>query len=557
MAVFDLMRPADARVSLRAPICIIGAGMAGLTIARRLAKAGRRVVVLESGGGAFDQSVHDLNELEDISGRYTRAMTGHYRGLGGSSTRWGGRMLPISIDETRERPTPGLPEWPFAVDDLQRYHREIEAMFGIDDGPFDEAALAGLDEDHIVPVSDPDFVARMAKWPKLRRCNLAHILGGELRAASNVEIWLNATVCDFELDRESGRLTSVTAHNSAGRELTVRADRFVVTAGTIETTRLLLWLKAQSDGRALSTPALGRYLQDHINVRIARVSRRDSAFSNRFCAYRFRNGTRRSLHLELTPAAQNREQVASAFAYFTMDFAGTALDVVKKAARSLQTGDFSIGHMGGIVRQLPFMARMTWWRYARQQLYLPADVPVHIEICAEQFPDQRNAITLSVQRDALGLPRAAVQWSPLAADERTLRAAAQCLARYWSRNELNHRLPLDWIAPCRDPAGCISDAAVDYAHPSGSARMGTDPAVSVVDPDLVCHDVRNLSVMSAAVFPSAGSANPTFTLLALALRHADYLSQAEGRVAASARPARPDLVDTMRASWAIAEGGTR
>ncbi len=539
MAVFDLLSHAEAPASLRAPICIIGAGMAGLTAARRLARTGQRVIVLESGGKAFDQSVHDLNELEDVSGRYTRAMTGHYRGLGGSSTRWGGRMLPISADETRE--------WPFATEDLQRYHREVETMFGIDGGSYDEAVLADLDKDGIVPRDDPDFSARMAKWPKLRNCNLAHVLGAELRAASNVEVWLNATVCDFGLDSESGRLSGVTTRNRAGRELTVHADRFVLTAGTIEATRLLLWLKARTGDRVFArAPALGRYLQDHINVRVARVSRRDTAFSNRFCAYRFHNGTRRSLHLELTPAAQSRERVASAFAYFTMDFEGTALDAVKMAARSMQTGDFGIAHAARIAWQLPSMARLAWWRYAGRQLFLSPEVPVHLEICAEQVPDALNMIILSAQRDALGLPKARVHWRPMEADERTLRAATRRLAAYWSRHGLDRRLPLDWIAPCRDPDGRIAEAAVDYAHPSGTARMGTDPAASVVAPDLVCHDIPNLSVLSAAVFPSAGSANPTFTLLTLALRHADDLSRAEARRPATSSKPVPTVVRDTR-----------
>ncbi|RZA20601.1 MAG: hypothetical protein EOP02_17865 [Proteobacteria bacterium] len=111
----------------------------------------------------------------------------------------------------------------------------------------------------------------------------------------------------------------------------------------------------------------------------------------------------------------------------------------------------------------------------------------------------------------------------MAADERCLRTASERLARYWERHGLQGPMPLDWIAACRDPDGVIIDAAVDYAHPSGTVRMGTNRTGSVVGPDLVCHDLANLSVVSAAVFPCAGSANPTFTLLALALHHADAL----------------------------------
>ena len=54
--------------------------------------------------------------------------------------------------------------------------------------------------------------------------------------------------------------------------------------------------------------------------------------------------------------------------------------------------------------------------------------------------------------------------------------------------------------------------------------MGDDPETSVVDRDLTVHGLTNLSVASCAVFPSGGSSNPTFTMMALSLRLADRLA---------------------------------
>lgn len=61
------------------------------------------------------------------------------------------------------------------------------------------------------------------------------------------------------------------------------------------------------------------------------------------------------------------------------------------------------------------------------------------------------------------------------------------------------------------------------AHILGTTVMGTDPAVSVLDPDLVHHVVRNLVVLGSGAFPTAAPANPTLTLVALALRSADRI----------------------------------
>jgi choline dehydrogenase-like flavoprotein len=81
--------------------------------------------------------------------------------------------------------------------------------------------------------------------------------------------------------------------------------------------------------------------------------------------------------------------------------------------------------------------------------------------------------------------------------------------------------PLNWHPAAVDPGMPIIAQAEACAHPSGSTRMGTDPAESVVGPDLHCHAVPNVAVASASVFPTAGSANPTFTIMGLALWLAD------------------------------------
>lgn len=64
---------------------------------------------------------------------------------------------------------------------------------------------------------------------------------------------------------------------------------------------------------------------------------------------------------------------------------------------------------------------------------------------------------------------------------------------------------------------------LDTFHMMGGTRMGADPATSVVDSSLKVHGIENLYVVSCSVFPTGGSSNPTFTMMALALRLADRL----------------------------------
>lgn len=535
MSIHDLSSNSRKDSNANAEFCIIGGGMAGLFIARRLARAGRSVVVLESGGHAFEQQSHELNRINDVHGRYSRALDGRYRGLGGSSSRWGGRIMPIHEHDTAPRPYLELEGWPFPYSDLRPYAAEVEDVFGLPHGPFGTKALANVQLDRAFPPDDPDFRGRLAKWAGFQRCNLATIWRRELAALPSLEIVLGATVADFDIDPERGLLRAVGARGFGGHGVRVRAERFVLAAGTIEATRLLLWLDAQTGNRAFkSTSALGRYFQDHLKAEVAIISRLDQSASNRLFGYHFIGGTRRSLHLDLTMQAQEADGTASAFAYVAMNLADSHLAHIKTLARSLQLGRVKLGEATALLADLPLVMRSAFWRLFLRQVYMPADVELGVQIAIEQRPSWDNHIRLSSQRDAFGLPMAAVHWQPTDQDEATFRAVAQRLRHYWSRNQLDHLHPLTWRAGNAGDPTRFSDLAEPYAHPSGSTRMGTNPGSSVVDPDLVCHAVPNLSVASASVFPSAGSANPTFTILQLALRHADWLL-ATSRAPVSAR----------------------
>lgn len=525
MRVFHLSEIESDR-AVQAPICIIGAGVAGLLLACRLAQRGKRVLLLESGGTSFDAAIHALNTPEDRAGRYTRAMTGHYRGLGGSSTRWGGRMIPLSAHEIEDRPHLDLAGWPIAHRDLAVYGREIESVMGLSAGSFESDLLDAVDPARAFPRKADDFDCRWAKWPAFQRCNLAVALKANLEACAGVETWLEATVCGFELDAEGGRVTGIEARSINGRRLSVRADQVIFAAGTIETTRLLLWIDAVSQGRAFArTQVLGRYFQDHLNVEVGAIPRTDPAATNRLFGYHFVGDTRRSLHLELSADAQRTDAVASAFAYVAMDLGGSALAAVKKVARGLQRRelDMTCAEAWGFVRNLGLVGRSLAWRYGRRQLFVPADVGFHLELCVEQLPQWGNRITLSDDRDPLGLPKARLDWRPTEADDRTFRSAARRLMAYWSRSGFDRICPVEWSATVKSPAASFADDAIDYAHPSGTARMGLDPRQAIVGPDLRCHHIPNVSVVGAATFPTAGSANPTMTIMQMALYAGDRL----------------------------------
>jgi len=501
--------------SADANICVIGAGIAGLVLAYQLSRGGSQVLLLESGDSQSDVEAESLNEIDNVNGRWTGALRSRCRGIGGTSQLWGGRTIPIAVDEGKPWPNTDLSGWPFPLTDIERYNKDVEAILRIDDSSYEAELYPEHDS------GDADFRLRWAKWPRFANCNLGRRLRQSVIEHPGVTIWKNATVTGFTSD-ENGRITSVTAEHQSGRQLEVSARQFVLAAGAIESTRLLLFLERQR-GAADPESVLGHHFQDHINLKAATLVRHDARAANTVFGYRFLHSIRRSMHLELTSQAQAECGVGSAFAYVSMDLEGSALRTFKSIGRNLQKGKIELGQLAGLSRHAGLVGQSLAWRYGRHRLYVPETVPFNVEICVEQAPHWDNRITLSERRDRFGVPLARVDWAPRPGDEVTLRTAVEKLGKSWVQRGWDNIASLGWIDAVADRQSSLTDYSTDYHHPSGTTPMGTNRKTSVTDANLTCHGVPNLNVLSASVFPRAGSANPTFTLMRMALRLGDHL----------------------------------
>jgi choline dehydrogenase-like flavoprotein len=131
MGIHDLSEMGVPKISISTPICIVGAGMAGLLLARGLAQAGRRVTLIDSGREYYDAEVQQLNEIEDLNGRYRWAVTGRARGLGGTSAKWGGRIISLSQQEARLGNLPSRLGWPFPIEELEAYRPKLSVYLNL------------------------------------------------------------------------------------------------------------------------------------------------------------------------------------------------------------------------------------------------------------------------------------------------------------------------------------------------------------------------------------------------------------------------------------------
>ncbi len=520
-------------VRTSAQVCVIGGGIAGLLLAMRLRKAGIDVVLLESGAAEQTATQHPLNRAVSIGRPYHGAMQGRARCLGGTSTMWGGALIPFLSSDLEARPCLGLPAWPVELGDLEPYLRDAERLFGAGPSSYgpEFADEAGLGDS--VPPTDADFVVRFAKWPPFKKRNVATLFKREIETDPDLTIWLNATVTSFDLDRATGVLRSVTASGPDGRRLEVRARQFAVCAGAIESTRLLMLLDRQNDGRVFAcSPALGRYFHDHVSMAAGRLDPARPSMLNRMAGFRFVGGAMRSLRFELSPSAQRAERVASAFAHISFEPLGpSGFDVLRDVLRGLQKhGRVGVSSLAALPRHMPYLLGVGYWRLARRQLLWPRPARYDMNIVAEQVPQASNRILLGEEMDVYGCPVPVIDWQIENATIDTIRACARRLDAYWARHGRNDVARIAWAVEKEMGVDGVPEGSIsDIYHPGGTTRMGREAQTSVVNANLQTHAVSNLSVASTSVFPSGASANPTFMLMGFALRLADHLAHAATR----------------------------
>jgi choline dehydrogenase-like flavoprotein len=537
-----------------AHLCIVGAGAAGLALAASFIGAGRKILLLEAGGERqtrASQAVY-AGELTDPA---VHPYLHHYRvrALGGASRIWGGRCVPFDPIDFAERDWVPGPGWPISLQSLLPYYAAAQAA--AEAGPFDydpRTALPGRPAELAPGLDGAKIETRLERFSK--PTNFWTRYGRVLTAARDVWVCPQTPALAIRLsdDGESVRhLEIVDATSGARRAL--RAHAYVLALGGLETVRLML---ASNDVRPAGVgndhDQLGRYYMSHLAASSGHVTFSGSPSKIAFDYERDAEGVYVRRRLWVTADAQRELRLLNiVFRTHLPDPADpahgdgvlSAMYLVKdlilyEYSRKLREHPVDLGqrlrHVGNVVRQPWRLARFgrTWVAdrlLAERKLpSVVLDSPGNryaLEFHAEQSPNVDSRLTLSAERDAFGMPRLKADWRLSPIDLDSLKTAYDLLARELRRTGTG---VLDYDSEA------VVEAAIKAGayggHHLGAARMSRRPNDGVVDENLKVHGVNNLYLASGAVFPTSSQANPTLTILALALRLADHLKSGAVRI---------------------------
>lgn len=518
-----------------ADVLIIGAGASGGVVGRRLAEAGVDVVALEQGEWP-DRADYPGSSAEfelvaarrwssspalrgspadypiDVSGSDVAAL--NFNGVGGGTVLYNAqwpRMLP---DDFRVRTVDGVADdWPLDYAELQPYYEATDRQFGVSGLGGDPLLPPGADPP-LPPLPIGSLALRIARaharmgrhwWPAPNAINSAPFDGRNAcvqrgtcgsgcnegaKASTNLTHWprveqlggrviTGARVRRIVLD-ERGRAAGAEWVDREGCEHFTAANVVVVACNGIGTPRLLLNSAndRHPDGIANSSGLVGRRLMMHPLASVTGVFDHPMADG-----WRAHNGGL----IHSRPFAHSDR--SRGFVRGALWELGTAGGPMRHVYAPDGRGAWGAGHHAHLARRL---GRTASWA-----------------IVAEDLPDDANRVELSQALfDSDGIPAAQVHY--------TISDNTRALLAFHTERARESLLE----------AGAVEVEVASLpanGHFMGTARMGDDPAVSVVDRWCRSHDVPNLLVVDGSVFVTAGCANPTSTIAALALRAAEHL----------------------------------
>jgi choline dehydrogenase-like flavoprotein len=511
---------------IQTDVCIVGAGPAGISIARELCGSDIGVWLLESGGRDVERRAQQLNRGQSVGYPIHRLHQSRVRAFGGTSRHW----FSPKDDSWAARPLdpidfevrPGIPYsgWPFQRAHLDPYYAQAQELCQLGPFVYDPAYWADTGQGRDLPLRFGDVETTLFHRG---RHDFSGFYDGLVRAP-NVTLLLHAPVVDVATDEDPGRVERVEVRRADGTSCFVRARLVVLAAGGIENPRLLLLShRVHRRGLGNDRDLVGRFFAERLSARSGYVISAVPALAGptEFSAVQALPEALVQKALRICDAVQRERQLLNcAFLLMTRSLAMTAeafrsLATLVKASRRWPLPDDLLGHAGNVTTGLTDLGAL-----ARDRLRPASDVRsvLAVRVQAEQAPNPESRVTLGSRRDRLGLPVAQVAWHPVGSDRASIRASQESLDAALHAAGIGR---MQFMLGDEHPAALLEG----NFHHLGATRMHADSSKGVVDADCRVHGIRNLYVAGSSVFPTYGCSNPTLTVVALALRLADHLKK--------------------------------
>jgi choline dehydrogenase-like flavoprotein len=526
-------------------ICVIGAGPAGITFAREFIGLPIRVTLLESGRFGYDERIQKLSQGKLASYYYCRdaIVEGRRRQFGGTTNRWGyttgpddarlyARCLPPeAIDLIPRADQPSLC-WPVSLDDLHPFFRRAQFVWNSGIFDYDVSTWANALA-RPIDASGSLLATRICQYGPADVFSLRY--RDDLLSAANIDVYLTCT--GLALDGTSGRARSLRVARGDGKTFSVAAKVYVLAGGGVENVQLLLLSEMTWPGAVGNRhDNVGRYVTDHPEFRMGSIVPGRREVFDEIALYDIRWVGRHMVSGFLTIAheVKRSEKLLNMSVALVARGAGfgteahRAMASLSAAIRHREMPTQLTANIRSIFSSPQDVAALlrsgaehyAEWRggWSRQDDGRQQFKAIELWAAPEQTAERNNNFTLADERDWLGRKRVNLDWQWSQSDRDNVERSVGIFSSQIEAAGLgNFKRWIEFQGP-----GRLRQSGLH--HPMGGTRMHVDPRLGVVDENCLVHGLANIYVAGSSVFPTGlGYANPTLTILALALRLADQI----------------------------------
>jgi choline dehydrogenase-like flavoprotein len=507
-------------------LCIVGGGAAGLAVAHELAETPLSICLLEAGGIRMDPDAQSMLAGEIAESPYPPLHTVRVLALGGSMHVWAGWCRPLDAIDFEERAAVPHSGWPFSLDELRPHYARAHALLGLGPFEYDPSAWERASGGARLPLDDHGFSAILFRRAPI---NFGASMHAAFNRSARLRLLMRLHALRLRFSPDGRSVAAAEAATPDRRQCDVRARAFVLAAGGIESARLLLLSSGAPGGPANPHGLVGRYFMEHGYDSGRVFVPRDALAALRYYdAVRIRPG-HNSLVARgaLAPSATmlRRENLLNCALSLRPPHEADAIFADPRVRAGLESWEMirrravpdRPWRKAAYAATAPLALTRALWQRLRRS---PAGGKRPLLCLFECAPDADNRVELGSDRDAFGRPVARLQWRLRDPEIRSVARAYELLdagLRASGAGRLETRASASGSA--RAYKGTVGE------HHLGTTRMHRDPRQGVVDGNVRVHGVDNLFVAGGSVFTTAGFANPTLTIVALAVRLAAHLRE--------------------------------
>ncbi len=452
-------------------VVIFGTGPAGFSTALSLPKS-IKVLLIEAGDINFTEASQAFYDGKVIGDKYFDLKVCRLRQLGGSSNHWTGKCRTLDTFDFSYKDYAKKANWPINKSDLQKYLLPACDLLKIKSNFHSKPYHWDSDVEEL----DFEFSSVMFKFNYLQHVS----------ESKNIDLIINTAITKVHIKNDA--IHEVTIKSRAADTKTIQSPYYLFAMGGIENGRMLKFLAEDNPNSSLNrNENVGAYWMEHPH----------------YCVgdYFYNLPENEQWYLGISEAKKRALKILNCNLNFASQLKHPTDGKVKKLLRDLICADETIGSEVS---------------YGLGRNFCGGE----IDAAWEQEPSFDNRIELSTELDDFGIPKPVLNWHKSDLDLRTIRLTVEYVAEALVKNKHAKVRLREWLWNGDYPA----DGQIAGMHHMGGTRMSASPKDGVVNPDLRCWDVSNLYIAGSSVFPSSGHANPTLTIVQLAVRLAEHLS---------------------------------